>query len=89
MRFGPAMTQIRVRSERRIRLAEMTRVPAAVARNINAVVDAQLNQAAYEMRLIQPAEYICIGEKKLDLWIADVYAITLFCDEIPAEWRNA
>jgi hypothetical protein len=30
------------------------------------------------MRLIQPAEYVCIGEKKLDLWIADVYAITLF-----------
>jgi tRNA(fMet)-specific endonuclease VapC len=26
-----------------------------VARNINAVVDAQFNQAAYEMRLIQPA----------------------------------
>jgi hypothetical protein len=39
------------------------------------------------MRLIQSAEYVCIGEKKLDLWIADVYAITLFCDEIPAEWR--
>ena len=46
-------------------------------------------ESEYEMRLIQPAEYVCIGEKKLDLWIADVYAITLFCDEIPAEWRNA
>jgi hypothetical protein len=40
------MTQIRVRSGRRILPAEMTRVPAAAARNINAVVDAQFNQAA-------------------------------------------
>ena len=45
-RFGPAMTQIRVPSERRILPAEMTRVPAAAARNINAVADAQFNQAA-------------------------------------------
>ena len=34
-----------VRSERRIRLGEIIRVPPAAARNINAVVDAQFNQA--------------------------------------------
>jgi hypothetical protein len=40
------MTKIRAPSERRIRPAEMTRVPAAAARNINTGVDAQFNQAA-------------------------------------------
>jgi hypothetical protein len=31
------------------------------------------------------AEYVYIGEKKPDLWIADVCAIALLCDEISAE----
>ena len=40
------MTQIQVPSERRILPAAMIRVPAAAAKNINAVADGQLNQAA-------------------------------------------
>lgn len=45
-RFGPAMTKIQVPSERRILPAEMIRVPAAAAKNINAVADGQFNQVA-------------------------------------------
>jgi hypothetical protein len=41
-RFGPAMNQIQVPSERRILPAEMIRVPAAAAKNINAVADVSL-----------------------------------------------
>ena len=44
--FWSSYDQIRVRSEHPILPAEMTRVPAAAARNINVVVDAQFNQTA-------------------------------------------
>jgi hypothetical protein len=47
-RFGPAMTRIQVSSERRIRPAEIIRVPVAAAKNINAFPDGQFNQAAGE-----------------------------------------
>jgi hypothetical protein len=45
-RFGPAMTQIQVPSDRRILPAEMTRVPAVAAKNIKGVAGGQCNQAA-------------------------------------------
>ena len=57
-RFGPAMTQIQVPSERRILPAEMIRVPAAAAKNINAVADSQFNQTAGSRR---SKAFLCRG----------------------------
>jgi len=53
------MTQIRVPSERRIRPAEMTRVPAVAVRNINAVVYAQFNSFVKDIRGRVPGPEVC------------------------------
>ena len=51
-RFGPAMTQIQLPSEPRILPAEMIRVPAGAAKNINAVADGRFNRVADSLLLI-------------------------------------